>query len=433
MAKINPFKPNSPVRPGMFVGRLAEIERLESHLLQTVRGNPSNFLVTGERGIGKSSLLNYLKWVAAGDIAMEDDTKLRFLVIDTDIEPSTTQVGLVQKIELGLRRELAKTEPARAFLRKSWEFLQRIEAGGVRLHKADEEADQSVLIEEFAYSLAETIDRLTSPSDGPSTFGTQYDGVLILIDEADNASRDLRFGAFIKLLLERVHRRGCDRVMVGLAGLPHVRQTLVEGHPSSLRLFDTVVLDRLSQPEVGRVMESGLEQAEKDNGVKYTITPSAQSLLAVLSDGYPHFIQQFGFSAFDVDQDNVIDREDVTKGAFGKMGALEALGDRYYRDDFYNKIQEESYRQVLRIMADKLDGWVTKTEIRDRFRGGMAVLNNAIKALRDRHIILSKEGERGVYRLQHKGFALWIKLKTTDPRELQRVASEEHSGTEETK
>ncbi len=29
MAKINPFKPNSPVPPGMFAGRLAEIEALE--------------------------------------------------------------------------------------------------------------------------------------------------------------------------------------------------------------------------------------------------------------------------------------------------------------------------------------------------------------------------------------------------------------------
>ncbi len=61
-------------------------------------------------------------------------------------------------------------------------------------------------------------------------------------------------------------------------------------------------------------------------------------------------------------------------------------------------------------MADKLDGWVAKKEIKNKFKGKEATLNNAIKALRDRHIIISKEGVRGVYRLQHKGFALWIKL-----------------------
>jgi DNA-binding IscR family transcriptional regulator len=61
-------------------------------------------------------------------------------------------------------------------------------------------------------------------------------------------------------------------------------------------------------------------------------------------------------------------------------------------------------------MADKLDGWVTKKDIQTRFRGNDTTLNNAIKALRDRHIIISKEGSKGVYRLQHKGFALWIKF-----------------------
>lgn len=93
---------------------------------------------------------------------------------------------------------------------------------------------------------------------------------------------------------------------------------------------------------------------------------------------------------------------------------MELIGDRYYKNDFYNKIQKDSYRQVLRIMADDLDGWVQRNKIAAQFKGTPSTLNNAIKALRDRHIILSKEGEVGVYRLQHKGFALWIKCYT-DP------------------
>ncbi|TAJ99294.1 MAG: ATP-binding protein, partial [Candidatus Manganitrophaceae bacterium] len=132
MAKINPFKPNYPISPGMFVGRLSEIERLETHLLQTRAGNPSNFMITGERGIGKSSLLNYFKFVAQGDLNINGD-KVNFLVIDTDIDQNTTQLGLVKKIELCLRRELGKTEPARMFLKDMWDFLKRVEAQGIKL------------------------------------------------------------------------------------------------------------------------------------------------------------------------------------------------------------------------------------------------------------------------------------------------------------
>jgi hypothetical protein len=102
---------------------------------------------------------------------------------------------------------------------------------------------------------------------------------------------------------------------------------------------------------------------------------------------------------------------------------MEQIGDRYYRDNFYNKIQQESYRQVLRIMADHLDSWVSKGAIREKFEGKTTTLDNALHALRERGIILSKEGEKGVYRLQHKGFALWIKLYTGDPELFQRSTS----------
>ena len=91
---------------------------------------------------------------------------------------------------------------------------------------------------------------------------------------------------------------------------------------------------------------------------------------------------------------------------------MDKIGDRYYRDDFYNKIQKDSYRQVLHLMADSGNQWVAKADIRKRFSGKTSTLDNAIKALVDRKIILAKEGKRGTYRLQHRGFALWIKLKT---------------------
>jgi hypothetical protein len=97
---------------------------------------------------------------------------------------------------------------------------------------------------------------------------------------------------------------------------------------------------------------------------------------------------------------------------------MELIGDRYYRDDFYNKIQKDSYRQVLRIMAEKLDAWISRDEIKQQFKGKDSTLNNAIQALRSRHIILSKEGVKGIYRLQHAGFAFWIKIYTSDRDEI---------------
>ena len=428
MAKVNPFNPNSPVNPGMFVGRLQEIDRLDAHLLQTASGQPTNFMITGERGIGKSSLMLYARALAQGHVEVDGRT-LHFLVAFTDIDSTTTQLGLVKKFELAMRRELEKTEPARQFMTTAWEFIRRLEAAGVRLAPQGQKPDE-ILLEEFAISLSEIADRISDSERAKGLFGAKYDGILILIDEADNASPSLNLGTLLKLLLERLQRHGCQKVMLGLAGLHHLRSVLAKSHPSSLRLFDEIVLERLSYADAAVVVDRCLEMANETNQVSTTISDEAKSSLVGLSEGYPHFLQQFGFSAFAIDKDNAIDDDDVFSGALADGGALARIGDRYYRDDFYNRIQADSYRQVLRIMADKLDSWVTKAEIRARFKGNTTTLDNAIQALRDRTIILSKEGERGVYRLQHKAFAYWIKLYTTAPGQLQQKveASAEQNG-----
>jgi len=417
--RINPFKPNYPVSPGMFVGRIDEIERLEAHILQTRSGQPTNFMITGERGIGKSSLLNYIKWVAEGHIPIKG-TKVNFLVIDTDIDQKTTQMGLIRKIELGLRRKLAESETARKFFAEAWGFIQRVEASGFKLSAKGAEENEETLFDEFSYSLGDTCSRICDNGIDRKIFSSNYEGVLIVIDEADNASPSLRLGSFFKLLLERLNRRGCSNICIGIAGLPDLKRVLTESHESSLRLFEDITLGTLEGREVFQVVDMCMKKANDENQLKTDIDDDAKNLLSTFSDGYPHFIQQAGYCSFAVDEDYKIDRSDVAKGIFGSGGALQLIGDRYYRDNFYNKIQKESYRQVLRIMAERLNEWVSKKEIRDKFKGTESVLANALKALRDRHIIISREGEKGIYRLQHKGFALWIKYYTIDPEEQQK-------------
>jgi len=53
---FNPFRPNSVVAPGMFLGRVMRFETVGKCLFQAKNGNPVHFLIQGERGIGKSSL-----------------------------------------------------------------------------------------------------------------------------------------------------------------------------------------------------------------------------------------------------------------------------------------------------------------------------------------------------------------------------------------
>jgi Cdc6-like AAA superfamily ATPase len=248
----------------MFTGRAEEIAILEQTLVQTRADQPKHFMVTGERGIGKTSLLDYIRWVASGAIGSVGDDQFNFLVVDLDVEKGTTSGSLARKIERALRHELGKTEPARDFLAKTWNFVQRIEAGGIALHSEVAPAGAEDVLDELAYSLSKTVDRITKDGLG-GPFSAHFDGVLILIDEADNASKDLDLGSVLKLLTERLQKRGCSRVMLGLAGLPDLRNVLRESHPSVLRIFDDVSLRRLSEGDAARVIDRALEMANKKN------------------------------------------------------------------------------------------------------------------------------------------------------------------------
>lgn len=337
-------------------------------------------------------------------------------MVETDIDSNTTQIGLIKKIELGIRCNLSESEKARALLDDVWKFLQRVEVDGNSIKPKS--TDEEIIFEEFSLKLADTINRITDVNAKESQFSAKYDGLVLLIDEADKCSRDIDLGSFVKLLLERLQKNKCENIMIVLAGLPEIKKKLYDGHPSSLRIFEELFLDRLNDDDVSRVIDKCLMKANSDNTEQVTITDDARKLLINYSEGYPHFIQQFGFCAYEYDKDNVINQDDVIVSAFSSRGALDLIADRYYRNDFYNKIQKESYRQVLRIMADNSDEWVSKKQIKEKFRGKPTVFDNAINALRKRHIIMTNEKEKGKYRLQHKGFAFWIKVRAQEPPEI---------------
>lgn len=405
MKKINPFKPNSPVPTAMFAGRINEINSFEHGLHQTKNGSPSHFLVTGERGIGKSSLLMLYKPLADGTIATEYG-KMNFVTINTAVSPRTNLLTFIKVIERSLKRELGKIESVRSFLNDTWSFVQRIKLMDSGIEKSAATEDPDLVIDDFAFSLAETCNRITNPEKGEQA----KDGIVFFIDEADAASADLHLGYFIKIVTEMLQQHGCYSVMFIVAGLPEVIGKLSESHESSLRIFHHLKIKELSKEDRHYVIEQGMDEGNRINTEKTTIAEEAKSRISVLSEGYPHFIQQFAYSAFDINDDGEISEHDVLAGAFLEGGALDSIGRRYYASQYHEQIKSDEYREVLAIMAESMSSWVKKSEIREKFTGADQTLTDALKALTTRKIILKNPSKIGEYRLQQRGFALWIKM-----------------------
>lgn len=406
MPKINPFMPNSPVPTAMFAGRYNEIIALEKGLYQTKNGFNANFLITGERGIGKSSLLMYLKHISCGDVSSIKHDRFNFVTINIAISERTDLVTLIKLIERKITREIGKVEVVRKFLGDTWSFVQRIKVMDSGINQAEKNAEADILIDDFSYSLSATCARIAQAAKGED----KKDGILFLIDEADNASTDLRIGYFFKAVTELLQQNNCNNIMFVVAGLPDIVEKLFNSHESSVRIFSQFKIKELSPEDRKYVIEKGIEKGNEVNEEQTSITEIAKSHISTLSEGYPHFIQQFAYSAYEFNNNGEITESDVLEGAFRQGGAIDAIGDRYYASSFHDKIKSDDYRQVLSIMAENMNSWAKKSAIREKFSGDGNTLTNALQALTTRKIILKNPSKMGEYRLQQRGFALWIKL-----------------------
>ncbi len=395
--KYNPFKPNSIVHPAMFVGRVDELKMIERCLFQTKNGNPQHFLIQGERGIGKSSLLTYVEAAGSGELTGPFGNRFSFLTVSIDLGGCGTQVEILRKIGRGLRSAI---EPRQAVLETAktfWNWLTNWEVLGVQYHKADTQLDAEQIAEELVQQIA-----------GFCQLAVELDGVLILIDEADSPGIEAGLGGLLKLLTERLARRSCHRVVIGLAGLPILLARLRDSHESSPRLFQIMRLEPLEKAERKAVVRIGLTDANKRNAQHTNITPDALTFLAELSEGYPHFVQQFSYSAFEQDTDDEIDEEDVGEGAFKVGGALAQLGDKFFNEMYHARVSSEDYRRVLDAMAAHGDGWVTRKDIIAESGVIETSVSNALITLKTKAIIIQDDTRRGYYRLPTNSFAAWI-------------------------
>ena len=397
--RYNPFRPNSIATEELFQGRTEEMMLIENSLFQTKNNNPQHFLLEGERGLGKSSLFVRVEQQAKGLRSIGKDVSVNFIVLTIELDSTHTFFEILRSIAADLKRAIAERDKVKTLAKSVWDFLSNWEILGIRYHKIDEKLIQPY---EILNDLVANLASLISLSDG------EIDGILILLDEADRPTEKASLGEILKLLTEKLTKRGCEKVLIGITGQPGLIAKLKASHESSSRLFSVLSLKPLSDTENKAVIINGIEKSNQINVQNVIIDDSALDLISQLSEGYPHFLQEFAYKSFDANNDNVITVEDVKEGAFGQQGALNQLGEKYFNDLFFTQIGSDEYRKVLQAMANHSDLWVNREMIKDKIIIKDTTLNNALQALKTRNIILVNPSQQGEFKLPTKSFAAWI-------------------------
>jgi len=399
-SRMNPFSPDQPVDWEYFAGREEEFQAIMDCLFQTKQNMTHHIFITGERGIGKTSLAKITMAMSKKDVIKS--FTFNYLTVNCTCDSNDSLDDICVKILKDLKKNIDNTIWDR-FKEKFSEFELKIWHFGFAAKTAVEEKEIDIS-KEFPFLLEEFFDGVKE----------SFDGILIVVDELDRISDKLQIGSFFKSLFEKLNLDSYKRIMFLLCGLNKAYENLVEQHESLNRAFRLIELGYMSDKELKEIILKALDRINP----KVSIDIKVLDKIAHITGGMPYFVQQVGYSIFNADTDNFIDEEDYAKGlGIGKYinvkdSALEQLARKRFNKIYIDEFKSNAYREVLKIMASCSIEIVTKEFIKERFKGKETKLTNAINALRERNAIKSVRGTKGKYELASRLFKEYLKMRT---------------------
>lgn len=337
----NPFNPGAGTPPPELVGRDRLLEQANTVLERIKRGRSErSLLLVGLRGVGKTVLLREIRRRAL-EIgysvemveAQEEQTlaqllvpALRRLLLDLDATKKT-----IVAVKRGLRvlRSFLGTITLKAH---DVELTLGVDPERGRADSGDLESD----LQDLLIALGEAARAAERP-------------IALLIDELQYLPR--RDLAALIRSLHAVAQENLPLVMFG-AGLPQLFSQVGEAKSYAERLFRFDEIDRLSQADSNEVVRGPV----REEGA--AVTEEALEEIYRQTQGYPYFLQEWGYRAWNLAPARRIDLE-VARDA--TRIALQELDHQFFRVRFDRVTPAE--REYMRALAELGEGVHRSAEV----------------------------------------------------------------------
>ncbi|WP_411833113.1 AAA family ATPase [Pseudoxanthomonas mexicana] len=285
----NPFNPGAGVSPPELAGRAEVIQQAVIALERTKRGRHSkSLMVLGLRGVGKTVLLNEIAKQANSRGYLTEMIEAR----DGDDLRQMLQQAM-RRILLALDRSEQTVEAVKKGLRVLRSFLGNVtvSAGGVDITLG---VDPEVGLADSGQLEADVADLILATARAAQAVQKP---VALLIDELQYVSKT-ELAALIRAM-HAVNQAGLPFILFG-AGLPQLAGQSGDAKSYAERLFDFPRLDRLSQPDAFAALREPIEDEAAG------IDDEALREIFRHTHGYPYFLQEWGYNAWNACQSNII-------------------------------------------------------------------------------------------------------------------------------
>lgn len=340
----NPFVPGAGTPPPELVGREQLLVKANIALERTKRGRAAkSLIIVGLRGVGKTVLL-----VAIEDLAKNIGFKtimieapegkplgallishLRQVLFSLD---SVARIGHKAKHALGVLLSFAKS--LKISIGDVDVGLSIAPAKGIA-DSGDLEADLSALLVCVGEAAKEA-----------------QTGLLICIDELQYLSAK-DFSALI-MSIHRINQLGLPLIFIG-AGLPQILALAGNAKSYAERLFDYPSVSALPINQA----HDAIQGPAKQEGAEFT--EDALNEIYNQTQGYPYFLQQWGYEAWNLAPANPIGIETVKQAT---SAAIKSLDESFFKVRFDRCTPSE--KRYLKALADLGEGAHRSGDIADQ-------------------------------------------------------------------
>lgn len=330
----NPFNPGAGVSPPELAGRADVLETAQTALERIKRGrHAKSLMILGLRGVGKTVLLNQIKEraLASGYLAelqeAYDGTELKQLLIP-----------VLRRLLLRLDRSKQTVESVKKGIRVLRSFI-----GNVTVSVGGSEWTLGV-DPELGYADSGNLDddlRDILLATGEAARDAKVP-VAILIDELQYLSKE-ELGALIRGV-HAINQAGLPLILLG-AGLPQLAGQAGDAKSYAERLFDFPRLDALKPSDAWKAIRDPVE----DEGCH--ITDEALEEIYARTRGYPYFLQEWGYTAWNLADGNTITVADARTAT---TDSIRKLDESFFRVRYDRTTPAE--REYMRCLAELGEG-----------------------------------------------------------------------------
>jgi hypothetical protein len=332
-ARINPFAPGAGSPPPELAGRGPILDHAAIALDRLRNGlHAKSMILVGLRGVGKTVVLNRIHMLAqeagyqAAFIEAHEGKTLAELLL-----PALRQILYT----LNLRENVSeKTRRALRVLRSflgSLGLKAKASLGDMELELAIDPETGSADSGDFEADLSELLQAVGEAA------ADRKRAIALCIDEIQYL-HEKEFGALI-MALHRVSQRRLPLALIG-AGLPQVRGLAGRSKSYAERLFE--------YPEIGPLQPSDATEAlqipVRNQGAEFS--PEALAEVIEVTQGYPYFLQQWGYEAWNISAGPTMEIADIHRAT--KL-AIRRLDQSFFRVRFDRLTPKE--KDYLRALA----------------------------------------------------------------------------------